>query len=75
MDKKLQADPDYPELESEKPSLVVEGDLANDRARFDYATAQALKRRADWRLMPLLVITYLIAKVDSNIVSVSMPAL
>lgn len=68
MDKKLH--PDIAELDTEKPDYIVQGELANHRARFDYDTAQRLKRRADWRMMPLLIVIYLIAKIDSNIVSV-----
>jgi hypothetical protein len=70
MDKKLHPDTDIAELDTEKPDYIVQGELANDRARFDYDTAQRLKRRADWRMMPLLIVIYLIAKIDSNIVSV-----
>ncbi|KAK4684453.1 hypothetical protein P7C73_g5723, partial [Tremellales sp. Uapishka_1] len=59
-DQDLSADEKYAGSVTESVSL---------RQQFTYADSQRLKRKADWRLLPILITAYLIKNMDGNIVS------
>lgn len=50
----------------------VDGQLREDRGLFSFKEAARLKRKADWRLLPLLVMAYLIKNIDNNLPPVSL---
>jgi hypothetical protein len=63
-----------PVNESAEPDqhfVVVEEDLAAARSRFTYEDANRLKRKADFRVLPLLMVAYLIKNIDQSSTSVS----
>jgi hypothetical protein len=49
---------------------LVDGQLANERKKYTYDEATRLKRKADRRLLPLLVFAYLVKNIDNNLASV-----
>lgn len=57
-------------LVQEDHLTLVSGDLAESRARFTYDDATRLKRKADRRILPLLVFAYLVKNIDNNLASV-----
>jgi len=48
----------------------VEDENAVLRSQFSYAQSKALLRRADWHILPLLILLYLSKNMDGNLVSV-----
>ncbi|KAK8845274.1 hypothetical protein IAR55_005987 [Kwoniella newhampshirensis] len=53
----------------EKNVPVVDGETAEARRLFSYEYGEKLKRRADWHIMPVLVLAYLVKNIDVNMVS------
>jgi hypothetical protein len=48
----------------------LEDENAALRSQFTYAQSKALLRRADWHILPLLILLYLSKNMDGNLVSV-----
>lgn len=48
----------------------VEDDNAILRSQLTFAQSRSLLRRADWRILPILILLYLSKNMDGNIVSV-----
>jgi hypothetical protein len=49
---------------------VSTADKTVARAQFTFADSQRLKRKADYHLIPLFILAYLIKNIDGNMISV-----
>lgn len=49
----------------------LDDDDVDLREKFTYAQSKALLKRADWHILPILILLYLSKNMDGNLVSVS----
>ncbi|WVQ67112.1 uncharacterized protein L199_005307 [Kwoniella botswanensis] len=58
-----------PAYQDEEDIEVIKADVANIRSEFTFEDSKRLLRKADWRLLPILIAIYLCKNMDGNLVS------